>query len=184
MEPVDHGNLPSWPIVLNPSSVGGTASEESQTSGSQRSSRYPESTLVDVPTERTRLLPPPNLEGNGREQVSQVRKTPFSRRKSPMISAIINLLEVMCTDLGVCGECFVLDRGHGQTLETLHRTVPMQANESFNVETATFMGAPCNETYPRGIGLPGLAWAEGKPSVVEILQLARNGSFNPGGNRC
>ena len=52
----------------------------------------------------------------------------FSRRKAPIAPALRYLMEVMCTDLIACGECFVPDDSTGQTLVRFCGFVPIEVS--------------------------------------------------------
>lgn len=107
----------------------------------------------------------------------------LSRRKAPIAPAVQYIMEVMCTDLVACGECFVPDTGTGQTLVRLGGFVPTAAHDALDGETSRFMEGPDDEAYGRGVGLPGMAWATSKTKVVEISTLTTDSSFDSGGDR-
>lgn len=107
----------------------------------------------------------------------------FSRRKAPIAPALRYLMEVMCTDLIACGECFVPDDKAGQTLVRYCGFVPIEVDEALDWETSHFLGDDHEEAYGRGVGLPGIAWAASKPRVVEISTLTTDLSFDTGGKR-
>lgn len=107
----------------------------------------------------------------------------FSRRKAPIAPALRYLMEVMCTDLIACGECFVPDDKAGQTLVRYCGFVPIEVDEALDWETSHFLGDDHDEAYGRGVGLPGIAWAASKPRVVEISTLTTDLSFDTGGKR-
>lgn len=52
----------------------------------------------------------------------------FSRRKAPIAPALRYLMEVMCTDLVACGECFMPDDRAGQTLVRFCGFVPIEVS--------------------------------------------------------
>lgn len=110
----------------------------------------------------------------------------FSRRKAPIAPAVRYMMEVMCTDLVACGECFVLDNRAGQTLVRFCGFVPIEVDEAVDGETSRFMEGYYggHEAYGRGVGLPGIAWATARPTVVEISTLTSDASFDSGGKRC
>lgn len=119
----------------------------------------------------------------------------LSRRKAPMTPAVRYLMEAMCTDLQCCGECFVPHFRASQSLVRFCGFVPFEVDEGLDEETRRFMGggdaydaangnAGGGEAYGRGIGLPGIAWASSRASLVEISTLMFDDSFDCGGVRC
>lgn len=132
---------------------------------------------------------------------TDVKPTPsvagLSRRKAPMTPAVRYLLEAMCTDLQCCGECFVPHFRASQTLVRFCGFVPFEVDEGLDEETRRFMegenardaafsgnAAAGGEAYGRGIGLPGIAWASSRATLVEISTLTSDESFDCGGVRC
>lgn len=107
----------------------------------------------------------------------------FSRRKAPIAPACRYLMEVMCTDLVACGECYVPDNRNGQTLVRFCSFVPIGVDEALDGETSRFMEESGGEAYGRGVGLPGLAWSIQRTSVVTISSLTSDLSFDSGGKR-
>ena len=122
----------------------------------------------------------------------------LSRRKAPMTPAIRYLMEAMCTDLQCCGECFVPHFRSSQTLVRFCGFVPFEVDEGLDEQTRRFMegesacdaasgggnAAAGGEAYGRGIGLPGIAWASSRATLVEISTLTSDDSFDCGGVRC
>lgn len=118
----------------------------------------------------------------------------LSRRKAPMTPAVRYLLEAMCTDLQCCGECFVPHFRASQTLVRFCGFVPFEVDEGLDDETRHFMegehahdasngNADGGEAYGRGIGLPGIAWASARATLVEVSALTSDDSFDCGGAR-
>lgn len=155
------------------------------------------------PDERTRLLGPTRLpsrpalipdskdNGSGPSISRTVQQwngakpntVQFSRRKAPIAPAVSYLMEVMCTDLVACGECFVPDAGEGHTLVSFERSVPIRIDEALDLETTAYMEAHDSATYRLGVGLPGFAWSSGKVVVKELLMLVRDQTLDAGGER-
>lgn len=98
--------------------------------------------------------------------------------------AVRYLMEVMCTDLVACGECFVPDDDAGQTLVPSGAFVPVGTDEAvMDEETSRYMERSHGEVYGRGVGLPGIAWASARGTLVEISTLANDASFDAAGDR-
>ena len=63
-------------------------------------------------------------------------------------------MEVMCTDLVACGECFVPDDKAGQTLIRYCGFVPIEVDEALDWETSHFLGDDLTSRVPSWIILP------------------------------
>ncbi|CBN77429.1 HPP family protein [Ectocarpus siliculosus] len=116
------------------------------------------------------------------------------RRKAPITPAVRYLMEAMCVDLVACGECFVPHFRARHTLVRFCGFIPPEVREGLDKQTRRFMGGEdvCDavdgnvtggEAYGRGIGLPGIAWATARATLVELSTLTSDASFDCGGVR-
>lgn len=116
-------------------------------------------------------------------------------KKAPITPAVRYLMEAMCVDLVACGECFVPHFRARHTLVRFCGFVPFEVREGLDKETRRFMEGEdvCDdvdgnvtggEAYGRGIGLPGIAWATSRATLVELSTLTSDASFDCGGVRC
>lgn len=117
------------------------------------------------------------------------------RRKAPITPAVRYLMEAMCIDLVACGECFVPHFRARHTLVRFCGFIPPEVREGLDKETRRFMegedvcgavggNVTGGEAYGRGIGLPGIAWATARATLVEVSTLTSDASFDCGGVRC